>query len=123
MTLIYQLFAWIFSGALFISLYEIFLNLYNLFIPIGYAIYYILTLITYLINALVSNISVVFILFSEFFLTFLEYLSFIPKAFDYMYQLWNKLIEIFYTTLGYITGIIAFIFDFAQTGGEEIFSV
>jgi len=123
MTLIYQLFAWIFSGALFISLYEIFLNLYNLFIPIGYAIYYILTLITYLINALVSNISVVFILFSDFFLTFLEYLRFIPIGLDYMYQLWNKLIDIFYTTLGYITGIIAFIFDFAQTGGEEIFSV
>ncbi len=117
-----QIVSYIFSGAFIASIYEVFLNIAMMLSPLFEIAIYLFTLISYLINVLLSSIGFIFIVIQEFFLGFWGYFKQLYKFFLVIYDVWNRLLDIFYTALGYITGIIAFIFNFAETGGEDIFS-
>jgi len=77
---------------------------------------------SYFLNILFTSLGFFIIVIQDFFLGFWGLLQNFLEFFYVVYNTWLKLVEIFYTALGYITGVIAFIFNFAETGGEDIFS-
>ena len=105
-----------------ITLGEIGRTIINVLTPVVVLLFSLFKMIGYFINLFLSSIGFIIIIIKDFFMSFWKYIKYALKFIDYLLNLVNRVIDIFYTILGYITGIISYFFYFAETGGEDIFT-